>query len=118
MSLESRRTGALFKTKQGTTYFLTFIDDYLRYGRVYLLSHHYEALDMSKRYIIEIENQMEGRIKTLRTNHGHEYLSNMFKEYCEENDIHRQHTIPHTSQQNGVVERRGRTLLPVVRSMI
>uniref|UniRef100_A0A2N9H4Y7 CCHC-type domain-containing protein n=1 Tax=Fagus sylvatica TaxID=28930 RepID=A0A2N9H4Y7_FAGSY len=46
-----------------------------------------------------------------RTDHRREYLSEQFRELCENKGIHRQLTIPGTSQQNGVAERRNRTLL-------
>lgn len=43
------------KARSGTIYFLTFIDDYSRFGHVYMLSNRYEALDMFKRYVSEVE---------------------------------------------------------------
>ena len=49
---------------------------------------------------------MERTIKTLRTNRGREYLSEQFRELYENKGIRRQLTIPGTSQQNGVAERR------------
>ena len=106
------------KARHGASYFLTFINDYTRYGYVQLIAHHYEALDCFKRFVAEVENQHEKSLKTLRTDHGHEYLSDQFKDLCEEKGICRQLTIPNTPQQNGVVERRNRTLLDMVRSMM
>ena len=106
------------KARHGATYFITQIDDNSRYGYVYLLSHRYEALDVFKRFIAEVETQLERRVKILRTDPGREYLSDMFKEFCEEKGIQRQLTIPRTPQQNGVAERRNRTLLDMVRSMM
>jgi len=85
---------------------------------VYLLSHHYEALDVLKRFVVEVQTQLDRRVKTLRTNYGHEYLSHIFKEFCEEKDIRRQLKIPNTPQQNGMAERRNRTLLGKIRSMM
>ena len=41
------------KAHHGAFYFLTFIDDYSRYGYVYLLSHRYKALDVFKCYVTE-----------------------------------------------------------------
>ena len=67
----------------GAIYFTTLIDDYSRYGYVYLLSHRYEALDAFKHFVAEVETQLERRVKILRTDRGCEYLSNMFKEFCE-----------------------------------
>ena len=42
------------KARHGASYFLTLIDDYLRYGYVYLISHRHEALDCFKRFVVEI----------------------------------------------------------------
>ena len=53
-----------------------------------------------------VENQTEKNIKTLRTGRGREYLSEQFKELCDEKGILRQLTILGTPQQNGVAERR------------
>ena len=47
------------KARHGAIYFITLIDDYSRYGYVYLLSHHYEALDVFKRFVAEVETQLE-----------------------------------------------------------
>ena len=66
----------------------------------------------------KVENQHEKSLKVLRTDREREYLSNQFKDLCEEKGIRRQLTISNTSQQNGVAERRNRTLLDMVRSMM
>ena len=52
------------KARHGASYFLTFIDDYTRYGYVYLISHRYEALDCFRRFVAEVENQQERSLKT------------------------------------------------------
>uniref|UniRef100_A0A2N9F6S1 Integrase catalytic domain-containing protein n=1 Tax=Fagus sylvatica TaxID=28930 RepID=A0A2N9F6S1_FAGSY len=106
------------KARHGASYFLTFIDDYTRYGYVQLIAHRYEALDCFKRFVAEVENQHEKSLKALRTDRGREYLSDQFKDLCEEKGIRRQLTISNTPQQNGVAERRNRTLLDMVRSMM
>ena len=69
------------KARHRAIYFITLIDNYLRYGYVCLLSHYNGALDVFKCFITEVEIQLERRIKILRTDLGHEYLSNMFKEF-------------------------------------
>ena len=51
---------------------------------MYLLSHRYEALDVFKRFIAEVKTQLEQIVKILLTNRGRGYLSNLFKEFCEE----------------------------------
>ena len=106
------------RARHGAFYFLTFIDDYSCYGSVYLLSLRSEALDCFKRFLAEVENQNETNLKILRTDRGREYLSDQFRQICEEKGIMRQLTTPYTPQQNGVAERRNRTLLDMARSMM
>ena len=61
--------------------------------------------------------KLDKSIKALRTDRGREYLSEQFKELCDEKGIARLLTMPYTPQQNSVVERRNQTLLEMVRSM-
>jgi transposase InsO family protein len=65
-----------------------------------------------------VENKLSTKIKALRTDRGREYLSEQYKNFCAEKGITRQLTIPYTPQQNGVAERRKRTLFDMVKSMM
>ena len=105
------------KARHGVTYFITFIDDFTRYSHICLISHKSKVLECFRWFMNLVENQTKKTIKTLRIDCGCEYLSKQFKELCEKG-IQRQLTIPHTPQQNGVVERRTHTLLEMVRSMM
>ena len=106
------------RARHGAQYFNTFIYDFTRFGHVYLISHRSEALYCFKRYSTLVENQLNTKIKSLRIDRGCEYLYDLFKAYCTKKAIARQLTIPYTPQENGVVERRNRTLLDMVRSMM
>ena len=106
------------RARHGAYYFITFIDDYSRYGLVYLISNKSEALSCFKTFMNMVENQLDRRIKALRTDRGREYLSEEFKTLCDEKGIEHQLSIPGTPQQNGVTKRRNRTLLNMVRSMM
>lgn len=57
-------------------------------------------------------------IKTLRTDHGGEFCSHEFQVFCEKRGITRHLTAPYSPQQNGVVERRNRTLLGMTRCIL
>ncbi|KAH9679431.1 hypothetical protein KPL71_026128 [Citrus sinensis] len=105
------------QARGGYEYFITFTDDYSRYSYVYLMHHKSEALEKFKEYRAEIEKQLDKNIKKLRSDRGGEFLSRDFKEYLVENEIISQLTAPGTPQQNGVAERRNRTLLDMKRSM-
>ena len=52
------------RAKYGTMYFITFINDYLRFGHVYLISHKSEALDCFRSYLNLVENQLDKRSKS------------------------------------------------------
>ncbi|KAL0443704.1 UNVERIFIED_CONTAM: Retrovirus-related Pol polyprotein from transposon TNT 1-94 [Sesamum latifolium] len=65
-----------------------------------------------------VENQSGFRIKALRSDRGGEFTSNEFKIFCEQNGIHRPMTTPYSPQQNGVAERKNRTILNMARSML
>ena len=78
----------------------------------------FEAFEKFKEFRVEVENQLGKRIKAIRSNRGGEYLVGDFKGYLTENGIISQLTAPRTPQQNGVADRRSRTLLDMVRSML
>jgi transposase InsO family protein len=58
----------------------------------------------------EIENLTNKKIKTLRTYNGGEYTSKEFISFCKLAGIRREMTIPHNPQQNGVAERKNRSI--------
>ncbi len=98
------------RARGGYEYFVTFIDDYSRYGYVYLMHHKSDTFEKFKEYRAEVENQLGRTIKTLRSDHGGEYLDREFEEFLIEHGIVSQLTSPGTPQQNGVAERRNQTL--------
>nr|GEZ65971.1 hypothetical protein [Tanacetum cinerariifolium] len=105
-------------SKKGASYFITFSDDYNRYGYVYLFKHKHKVFETFKVFKSEVENQLEKTIKAIRSDHGGEYISQEFKDYLKACGIVQQLTPPYTPQHNGVSKRRNRTLLNMVRSMM
>ena len=102
----------------GSRYILTFIDDATRMVWVYFLKAKSEVFQTFKKFKNLVENQASCRIKKLRTDRGTEYLSREFTNFLEENGIKRQLTATYSPQQNGVSERRNRTLVEMARAMI
>ncbi|GJY71218.1 retrotransposon protein, putative, ty1-copia subclass [Tanacetum coccineum] len=66
-------------SRQGASYFITFTDDYSRYGYVYLLKHKHEVFETFKVFKNEVENQLGKTIKAIRSDRGGEYISQEFK---------------------------------------
>ncbi|KAK8633903.1 hypothetical protein V6N13_014737 [Hibiscus sabdariffa] len=106
------------QARGGFHYFITFTDDFSRYGYIYLMHHKSEALKKFKEFRNEVQNQHGKSIKALRSDRGGEYLSHEFDELVKECGIDSQLTPPGTPQWNGVSERRNHTLLDMVRLMM
>ncbi|KAL4271452.1 hypothetical protein GQ457_13G004180 [Hibiscus cannabinus] len=110
---------------QGQKYFITFIDDYSRY--MYMLHYKSEALEAFKVFKAEVEKQCGKQIKIVRTDRGGEYYGRYtedgqvpgpFAKFLQDNGKVGQYTMPGSPDQNGVAERRNRTLMDMVRSML
>lgn len=99
-------------------YLLCFIDDFSRKGWVHLLSQKSEALECFKLFKTYVEKETGECIKCLRTDRGGEFNSYEFKPFCEKEDIKRQLINAYTSHQNGVAERKNRTIMNMVRCML
>ena len=102
----------------GNKYFISFIDDHTRFTIIYFLKAKSEAFNAFKTYKAYVENQCQSKINTIRTDNGGEYFSHEWIKFCQEHGIRHQHTVPYTPQQNGVAERKNRTLLDASRSML
>ncbi|KAL8109176.1 hypothetical protein AgCh_025316 [Apium graveolens] len=79
----------------------------------------FEKLDRTKKGEVKFgDGSVEQGIQVLRSDRGGEFCSNEFKNFCEDNGILRHYTAPYTPQQNGVVERRNRTVVAMARSLL
>ena len=105
-------------TNDGKRYFMTFIDDCTRFCYVYLLKSKDETLHYFKTYKDEVENQLERKIKRLRSDRGGEYFSSEFSEFCIEHGIIHERTSPYSRQSNGIAKRKNRTLTELVNAML
>lgn len=56
--------------------------------------------------------------QSLRTDRGGEFLSKEFETFCANAGIHRELTTPYTPEQNGLAERKNRTMLEMTRNMM
>ncbi|GJT00159.1 retrotransposon protein, putative, ty1-copia subclass [Tanacetum coccineum] len=90
-------------SRQGASYFITFTDDYIHYGYIYLLKHKHEVFETFKVFKNEVENKLGKTIKSLRSDRGGEYISQEFKYYLKACGIVHQLTPQYTPQHNGSV---------------
>jgi hypothetical protein len=106
------------KSLQGESYFMLFIDDFTRMGWVCFLKEKSEALNKFKSFKTLVENEKETKIKCLRSDNGGEFTSKEFDLFCETHGIKRQFSAARTPQQNGIAERRNRTVQEAARTML
>ncbi|CAM8965989.1 unnamed protein product [Rhodiola kirilowii] len=99
-------------------YALVFVDDFSRKGWIYFLCEKNEAFTLFKSFKIMVEKETGAAISCLRTDRGGEFTSSSFNSFCEEQGIKRQLTASYTPQQNGIAERRNRTILNMVRCLL
>ena len=106
------------QARGGYLYFIMFTDDFSRFGHFYLMKHKSESFEMFKRFQSEVENQLDKKIKIPRSDRGVECLSQEIVDHLRSCGRVSQLTPHETPQWNGVSERRNRTLLDMVRSMM
>lgn len=102
----------------GMKYFLTFTYDYTINVYVYFLKNKLSILGAFKAYKNLVENELDKKIKVIRTDNGKEYCNKNFEDYLNENGIKHQTTTPYSPQQNGLAERMNRTLVERAKCML
>ena len=99
-------------------YLLTFLDDFSRKIWVFFLTEKSDTFRMFQLFKTKVEKETGTSIRGLRTDRGGEFTSIEFIDFCATNGIHRQLTAAYTPQQNGVADRKNRTIMNMVRSLL
>ncbi|GJW75811.1 putative ribonuclease H-like domain-containing protein [Tanacetum coccineum] len=77
-----------------------------------------ETSGILKSFITGIENLVDHKVKVIRCDNGTEFKNREMNQFCEIKGILRQFSVARTPQQNGVAERRNRTLIEAARTML
>ncbi|GJS11444.1 putative ribonuclease H-like domain-containing protein [Tanacetum coccineum] len=100
------------------TYCLVITDDFSRFSWVFFLRTKDETSAILKDFIRQIENQLNQKVKTIRSDNGTEFKNRDVIEFCGLKGIKREYSNARTPQQNGVAERKNRTLIEAARTML
>jgi IS30 family transposase len=84
---------------------------------VFFLQDKSETHGILKRFLRRAQNEFELKVKKIRSDNGYEFKNLQVEEYHEEEGIKHEFFAPYTPQQNGVVERKNRTLIDMARTM-
>ncbi|GJU24939.1 retrovirus-related pol polyprotein from transposon TNT 1-94 [Tanacetum coccineum] len=102
----------------GKKYILVIVDDYSRYTWTLFLRSKDETPEVLKDFLTMIQRNLQAQVITVRTDRGTEFLNKTLHAYFKEEGIEHQTSTPRTPEQNGVVERRNRTLVEAARTML
>jgi len=117
--IHSDLSGKFSKTSLGgSNYYVTFIDDYSRYTVVTFLKSKADTFHAFTNYKCMVENQLNVKIKRLRTDNGGEYVNKPFNEFLNSSGIIHELSIPYVHETNGIAERLNRTLAETSRCLL
>nr|GEX35751.1 retrovirus-related Pol polyprotein from transposon TNT 1-94 [Tanacetum cinerariifolium] len=102
----------------GKKYILVIVDDYSRFTWVQCLRSKDEALDFIIKFLKMIQVRLQTHVQRIRTDNGTEFVNQNLREYYEQVGISYETSVAHSPKQNGVIERRSRTLIEVARTML
>ncbi|GKC59431.1 putative ribonuclease H-like domain-containing protein [Tanacetum coccineum] len=99
-------------------YCLVVTYDYSRFTWVFFFASKDETSSILKSFLTQIENLVDKKVKIIRCDNGTEFKNRVMSEFCEKKGIKREFSVARTPQQNGVAERRNRTLIEAARMMV
>ncbi|KAD5960655.1 hypothetical protein E3N88_12127 [Mikania micrantha] len=99
-------------------YCLVIVDDYSKFVWTFFLHSKGEVAKAIINFVLYAEKQYSLSIKCVRSDNGTEFRNHLLDEFYQSKGIQRQYSIPRTPEQNGVVERKNRTLIEAARTML
>ncbi|KAL2231012.1 UNVERIFIED_CONTAM: Copia protein [Sesamum indicum] len=105
-------------TTSGCHYFLTVVDDFTRTTWTFFMKFKSQTLELFQKFCKLVSTQFNKIVQTVRTDNGSEFLSSSFQHFLQISGIIHQRSCAYTPQQNGVVERKHRSLLEIARSIM
>jgi transposase InsO family protein len=105
-------------SNSGSKHCLVIVDDYSRFTWMFFLQEKTQTQETLKRFLRQAQNEFGLRIKKIRSDNGTKFKNSQIEGFLEEEDIKHEFYSPYTPQQNGVVERKNKTLLDMAKTML
>ena len=102
----------------GSRYVFIIVDDFSRYTWTIFLTSKDETYEEFEVWVKATERQLNSKLVVIRFDHGTEFENIHFTSFCQTNGVSHNFSAPRTPQQNGVVERKNRTLEDMTRTML
>nr|GEV03978.1 hypothetical protein [Tanacetum cinerariifolium] len=108
----------IVKNLNKKSYCLIVTDDYSRFTWVFFLATKDETSLILKTFITGLENQLSLKVKVIRKDNKTKFKNHDLNQFCGMKEIKREFSVPRTPQQNGIAERKNRTLIEAARTML
>ncbi|XP_070047182.1 uncharacterized protein [Nicotiana tomentosiformis] len=105
-------------SRGGKKYIFVIVDDYSRFTWTLFLKTKDETFPVFVAFVKKIQIKVSHNVACIRSDHGIEFDNAKFDKLCVENGISHNFSTPRTPQQNGVMERKNRTLEDMTRTML
>jgi transposase InsO family protein len=102
----------------GNKYCLVIINDYSRFTWVFFLQDKSETQEVLKKFLKRSQNEFDAKVKNIRSDNGSEFKNTQVEDYFDQEGIKHEFSAPYTLQQNGMAERKNKTLIESTRTML
>ncbi|KAI3744714.1 hypothetical protein L1987_57805 [Smallanthus sonchifolius] len=102
----------------GKSYCLVVTDDFSRFYWVHFLGTKDDTAEILQYPILILESLCKLKVRRIRSDNGIEFKNNTMEFFCLKKGIHHEFSAPYTPQQNGVAERKNKTLIETARMML
>lgn len=106
------------KSRGGKRYAFVLVDNYPRYTWIMFLTSKDDMFEDFCSLIRKFERKLENKLVAIRSDHGNEFEHSKFIQFCSSKGIEHNFSALRTPQQNGVVERKNKTLQEMARTMM
>nr|GEW29183.1 hypothetical protein [Tanacetum cinerariifolium] len=111
------KTQVLLRVPRENNMYNVYLKNIVPFGDLTCLFAKDETSPILKTFITGIENQLSLKVKIIRSDNGTKF-KNDINQFCGMKGIKREFSVPRTPQQNGIVERKNRTLIEAARTML
>jgi transposase InsO family protein len=95
----------------GNKYDLIIVDDYSCFTWVFFFQDKSETQEVLKKFLRRAQNEFDVKVKKIRSDNDTKFKNTQVEDFLDEEDIKHEFSAPYTPQQNGVAERKNRTLI-------
>ena len=102
----------------GKKYGYVLVDDFSRFTQIFFLTHENKTFNEFQIFFRKIEQDGKYAISNIQYDYDGEFENIEFDQFCRTHGINHRYSSPRTLEQNGVVEKRNKTLIEMARTML